>query len=326
MADTVRHVAVISLGGTIAMTAQTDGGATPTLSADDLVAAVPGLAGTGIHVQVHDFRRLPGASLSFSDLFELAATIETLAVDGVVVTQGTDTIEETAYLLDLITTGDMPIVVTGAMRNASMAGADGPANVLAAIRTAASTEARGTGCVVVFGEEIHAARWVRKTHATSPTAFTSYPGPIGYVAEDRVRVLARPDTAPTIDRRSAATSVRTTVFTVGIGDDGTLLQALSDHVDGLVVAAFGAGHVPMACVDALTDLAKRMPVILATRTGSGPVLRQTYGFPGSESDLLARGLISGSTLDPVKARILLHLLLMTGTDKDQITQVFSIVS
>ncbi|MFJ3513167.1 asparaginase [Streptomyces luteogriseus] len=327
MADNVRHIAVISLGGTIAMTTQTDGGATPTLSADDLVAAVPGLANTGIRVQVHDFRRLPGASLSFSDLFELAATIETLAVDGVVVTQGTDTIEETAYLLDLVTTGDMPIVVTGAMRNASMAGADGPANVLAAIRTAASTEARGTGCLVVFGEEIHAARWVRKTHATSPTAFTSYPGPIGYVAEDRVRILARPDTAPTIAPHGAtAPAVRTTVFTVGIGDDGTLLKALGDHVDGLVVAAFGAGHVPMACVDALSDLAKRMPVILATRTGSGPVLRQTYGFPGSESDLLARGLISGSTLDPVKARILLHLLLMTGADKDKITQVFSTLS
>ncbi|MFK4103207.1 asparaginase [Streptomyces sp. NPDC019531] len=327
MADTVRHVAVISLGGTIAMTAQTDGGATPTLSADDLVAAVPGLADTGIHVQVHDFRRLPGASLSFSDLFELAATIETLPVDGVVVTQGTDTIEETAYLLDLVTTGDMPIVVTGAMRNASMAGADGPANVLASIRAAASTEAQGAGCVVVFGEEIHAARWVRKTHSTSPTAFTSYPGPIGYVAEDRVRILARPDTAPTIAPQDvAAPAVRTTIFTVGIGDDGTLLQALGDHVDGLVVAAFGAGHVPMACVDALTDLAKRMPVVLATRTGSGPVLRQTYGFPGSESDLLARGLISGSTLDPVKARILLHLLLMTGADKDQILQLFSTLS
>ncbi|MFH8419298.1 asparaginase [Streptomyces collinus] len=327
MADNVRHIAVISLGGTIAMTTQTDGGATPTLSADDLVAAVPGLANTGIRVQVHDFRRLPGASLSFPDLFELAATIETLAVDGVVVTQGTDTIEETAYLLDLVTTGDMPLVVTGAMRNASMAGADGPANVLAAIRTAASTEARGTGCLVVFGEEIHAARWVRKTHATSPTAFTSYPGPIGYVAEDRVRILARPDTAPTIAPQGVpAPAVRTTVFTVGIGDDGTLLKALGDHVDGLVVAAFGAGHVPMACVDALSDLAKRMPVILATRTGSGPVLRQTYGFPGSESDLLARGLISGSTLDPVKARILLHLLLMTGADKDKITQVFSTLS
>lgn len=325
MADNVRRVAVISLGGTIAMTAHTAGGATPTLSADDLVAAVPGLADTGIHVEVHDFRRLPGASLAIPDLLELAVKIDTLTVDGVVITQGTDTIEETAYLLDLVTSGDMPIVVTGAMRNASMAGADGPANVLAAIRVAASTEARGTGCVVVFGEEIHAARWVRKTHATSPLAFTSYPGPIGYVAEDRVRILACPDTSTTIDPRRAASSARTAIFTVGLGDDGTLLQVLGDHVDGLVVAAFGAGHVPMACVDALTDLAKRMPVILATRTGSGPVLRQTYGFPGSESDLLTRGLISGSTLDPVKARILLQLLLMTSSDKDQITQILGSV-
>ncbi|MFJ8469632.1 asparaginase [Streptomyces swartbergensis] len=326
MAYNVRRVAVISLGGTIAMTAQTDGGATPTLSAADLVAAVPGLAATGIHVDVDDFRRLPGASLAISDLLELAVKIKTLAVDGVVVVQGTDTIEETSYLLDLVTTVDMPIVVTGAMRNASMAGADGPANVLAAIRVAASVEARGAGCVVVFGDEIHAARWVRKTHATSPTAFTSYPGPIGYVAEDRVRVLARPGASPTIDPQSAATPVRTAIFTVGLGDDGTLLQAVGDHVDGLVISAFGAGHVPMACVDALTDLAKRMPVILATRTGSGPVLRQTYGFPGSESDLLGRGLTSASTLDPVKARILLQLLLMTGADKDQIAQAFSAIS
>ncbi|MFJ3673678.1 asparaginase [Streptomyces sp. NPDC090106] len=327
MVNKVRRVAVISLGGTIAMTAQTDAGATPTLSADDLVAAVPGLAETGIKVDVRDFRRLPGASLSFSDLFELGAMIEALAVDGVVVTQGTDTIEETAYLLDLITTGDMPIVVTGAMRNASMAGADGPANVLAAIRTAASTEVQGVGCVVVFGEEIHAARWVRKTHSVSPTAFTSYPGPIGYVAEDRVRILARPSSAPTIAAGTATVpTVRTTIYTVGIGDDGTLLQALGDHVDGLVVAAFGAGHVPMACVNALADLAKRMPVILTSRTGSGPVLHHTYGFPGSESDLRARGLVPGSTLDPVKARILLQLLLMSGADKDQTTQAFTALS
>lgn len=326
MVDNVRHVAVISLGGTIAMTAQTDSGATPTLSADDLVAAIPGLASTGIRVEVHDFRQLPGASLAFSDLLELAVKVETLAVDGVVVTQGTDTIEETAYLLDLVTSGDTPIVVTGAMRNASMAGADGPANVLAAIRVAASTEARGTGCVVVFAEEIHAARWVRKTHATSPAAFTSYPGPIGYVAENRVRLTTRPNTFPVIDPHGVTAPARTAVFTVGLGDDGTLLPVLGDHVDGLVVAAFGAGHVPMACVDALSDLAKRMPVVLASRTGSGPVLQQTYGFPGSESDLLGRGLISGSTLDPIKARVLLQLLLMTAADKDQIAQAFSAVS
>jgi L-asparaginase len=326
MADSDRRVAVFSLGGTIAMTTHTSGGATPTLSADDLIAAVPGLADTGVSVDANSFRQLPGASLSFSDLLELAAAIEQLTVDGVVIIQGTDTIEETAYLLDLVTTDATPVVVTGAMRNASVAGADGPANVLAAIRVAASTEARGLGCLVVFGEEIHAARWVRKTHATSPTAFTSYPGPIGYVAEDRVRIMTRPGDSPKIDPRHAAGSARTAIATVGLGDDGTVLRAIGDQVDGLVVAAFGAGHVPMACVEALTDLVKRMPVILATRTGSGPVLRHTYGFPGSESDLLARGLISASSLDPIKARILLQLLLMANADKNQVAKAFSTIS
>ncbi|MFJ6509272.1 asparaginase [Streptomyces sp. NPDC091879] len=326
MADDGRRVAVISLGGTIAMTTQTDAGATPTMSANDLVTAVPGLADTGIRVDVHDFRQLPGASLTVSDLLELATYIETLDVDGVVITQGTDTIEESAYLLDLVTSGDLPIVVTGAMRNASMPGADGPANVLAAIRVAASDDVHGTGCVVVFAEEIHAARWVRKTHATSPTAFTSYPGPIGYVAEDRVRITARPTLASlTIDLRGASSPAHTTIYTVGLGDDGTLLNAVGDQAHGVVIAAFGAGHVPKACVDVLSDLAKRMPVILTTRTGSGPVLQRTYGFPGSESDLLERGLISGGTLDPVKARVLLQLLLMAGADTDRILHAFSTV-
>ncbi|MGW1617143.1 asparaginase domain-containing protein [Streptomyces sp. NPDC002285] len=310
-----------------AMTAQTGGGATPTLSADDLVAAVPGLAGTGISVDVNNFRQVPGASLGFSDLLELSAAIQELSVDGVVITQGTDTIEETAFLLDLLTAGDMPVVVTGAMRNASMAGADGPAHVLAAVRVAASSEARGAGCVVVFGEEIHAARWVRRTHATSAHSFhlvsradrlsrgrpCSDPGPTWLFPDDRspgrhrslrphyrlhCRDRRRRDSSPG-PRRPRRRSGRCRVW---------------------------VGHVPMACVDALTDLAKRMPVILATSAGSGPVLRQTYGFPGSESDLIARGLISDSTLDPVKARILLHLLLITGADKDQIVQVFGALS
>lgn len=157
------------------------------MSASELLAAVPGLADTGIDVDVHDFRRLPGASLSFGDLLALADEID-LAVkggaDGVVVTQGTDTIEETAYLLDLVHVADAPVVVTGAMRSATVAGADGPADLLDALRVAASPAARGLGCLVAFAGEIHTARQVRKTHASSITAFTSRPGPVGYLAEE----------------------------------------------------------------------------------------------------------------------------------------------
>src|SRR4029453_8103491 len=123
------RVALYSLGGTIAMTPQAGGGVAPVLSAAELLAAVPGLAETGIRVEVHDLRRLPGASLSVDDRLTLADEIARQVdndVEGVVVTQGTDTIEETAYLLDLVHAADAPIVVTGAMRSATAGGAGGP--------------------------------------------------------------------------------------------------------------------------------------------------------------------------------------------------------
>lgn len=286
------RVAVFSLGGTIAMTAQPDGTVAPALSASDLLAAVPQLDEVDAHLEIHDFRHKPGASLSFDDLFSLAATIrETIeqGADGVVVTQGTDTIEETAYFLDLQCSGLAPVVVTGAMRNPTMAGADGPANILAAVRTAADRRTPWRS-LVVFADEIHAANVVRKTHSTSVTAFTSWPGPIGFVAEDRVYIKGTATPSPRITSIPAC-HVRTALVTMALGDDGTVIEAIGAYVEGIVVAAFGAGHVPRACVPALEKLAARIPVILATRTGRGPILRKTYGFPGSESDLLGRGLI-----------------------------------
>jgi L-asparaginase len=164
-------LAVFGLGGTIAMTQAPDGGVSPALSAADLLAAVPGLSGIEAGLRTADFRRKPGASLSFTDLFELADAINDALRDGstgVVVTQGTDTIEEVAYVLDLLLDTDAPVVVTGAMRNPTMAGPDGPANILAAIRVAISPGARGMGCLVVLGDQIHAARWVQKPIRRAP--------------------------------------------------------------------------------------------------------------------------------------------------------------
>lgn len=325
--STAHRVVVFGLGGTIAMTASGTGGAAPALSADQLVAAVPGLAETGITVEVEDFRRVPGASLTFDDLAALAVAIEeklAAGADGVVITQGTDTIEETAYLLDLTHTRPEPVVVTGAMRNPTLAGADGPANLLAAVLTAASPDARDLGAVVVFADEIHAAVRVRKTHSTSGHTFVSANGgPLGYLVEGRPRILNRPSSRTTVPAAADLRPVEAGLVTIVLGDTGALLEAAADRFDGLIVAAFGVGHVPQRIVDILTKLAERIPVVLTSRTGAGSVLAQTYAFPGSESDLLARGLISAGFLDPLKARILLHQLLTTGNDLQAIRTVFA---
>ncbi|MFV2197399.1 asparaginase [Nocardiopsis sp. LOL_012] len=323
-----RRVAVYGLGGTIAATGET-GGVVPALSADQLVAAVPGLAETGIGVEAVDFRCLPSASLGFADLTDLAAEIgrRTAAgeLDGAVITQGTDTIEETAYLLDLFHTAPQPIVVTGAMRGPTLAGADGPANLLTAVRTAAHPSTRGQGVLVVLADRIHAAPRVRKTHTTGLWAFDSPDtGPLGHLVEGVPRLLTRrAGERVTVAPDAVRGRPRVALATVGFGDDGVLLEGLADRVDGLVVAALGVGHVPEALVPVLDALADRVPVVLASRIGAGPGLAATYGFPGSERDLLARGLIRAGFLDPCKARLLLWALLATGADRAAITAAFA---
>jgi L-asparaginase len=347
-------VALFTLGGTIAST-HAAGGVTPQLTGADLLTSVPGLDRAGAELEVHDFRQVPSSSLTVADIFGLARAIRdrtaaaaaaAVAVaagtgaDGVVVSQGTDTIEETAFLLDLLYDGDAPVVFTGAMRNPTLAGADGPANLLAAVTVAASPQARGLGCVVVFGDEIHAARFVQKAHTTSVTAFISPPaGPLGVVVEGRAVVLTRPGRRPALPHlrpprppRPPQTAgepgrdVRTGLVTMVLGDDGALLEAAAGRFDGLVVAGYGAGHVPAAVVDQLGGLAQRIPVVLASRTGAGMVLARTYAYPGSELDLRDRGLIGAGFLDPLKARLLLHVLLAGGAARDEIAAAFTAIA
>ncbi|MET9083176.1 asparaginase [Streptomyces sp. NPDC004237] len=326
---TAPPVKVVALGGTVSMTPSqgASGGVAPQLTAADLVASVPELEQEAV-LELPDVRRVPGAWLQIDEIAELAQTFNEQArsgeAAGFVVTQGTDTLEEVAFLLDLLYEGSAPVVVTGAMRNPTTAGADGPANLLAAVRTAASADARDLGVLVVFSDEIHAARHASKVHTTSTHAFASpNAGPIGHVVEGRPRLHF------TIRRHSALhlpfvrpATVETMEAT--LGSNGELLRAVGRYVDGLVVAGFGAGHVPKTWVDPLEELAAQMPVVLSSRTGAGSVLTATYGYAGSESDLLKRGLIDSRALGPRRARLLLMSLLRAGASSDEIRTEFTV--
>lgn len=325
-----QRVTVYSLGGTIAMAGSTAGGVVPALTGAQLLGAIPQLASLDVELTVHDFRQLASGSLAFADLVELAADIRGVTSDpataptGVVISQGTDTIEETAYLLDLLHTGPVPVVVTGAMRHPGLAGADGPANLLGAITAAANPLLRDLGCVVVFADEIHAARHVRKSHSTSIGAFASpNAGPLGYLVESTPLLVSRPARRHTV-AFPAQPLPQIPLLTAALGDDGGLIRQVAANPDlaGLVVAGFGAGHVPAAWIEPLTELTQRVPVVVAVRGGAGTTLRDTYGFPGSERDLRSRGVVSAGLLPPVKARILLATLLASNADRTEIARAF----
>ncbi|MGW6445297.1 asparaginase [Lentzea sp. NPDC055074] len=289
------QVAVASLGGTITMTGS--GAVSPTLGAQDLVA--------GLEVgEIATLATIPGASLTFATLleaFDWADKRVSEGARGVVVIQGTDTLEETAYFFDCLWPHEEPVVVTGAMRHPGLPGADGPANLAAAVAVAASENSRGRGSLLVLNDEIHAARWVRKAHSSRMNAFESFPGPFGMVVEGspqyfhpahKLFSLPRPLDAPAVPLIEAT-----------VDDDGSILDWL--NVKGVVVAATGAGHVSAGMAEAISRA--QVPVVVASRTGAGPTFRSTYGFVGSESDLIQRGAIMAGWLCPRKSRVLLRL-------------------
>jgi L-asparaginase len=231
--------------------------------------------------------------------------------------------EETSYLLDLGWRHDAPLVLTGAMRNPGLPGPDGPANLASAIAVAASPTCRGLGAVVLLNDELHAARHVAKQHTSLPSAFGSPDaGPVGRMLEGEPVVTYRPERrAPLalperLDRRVG-------LLTATLDDDPALVHAVAGVCDGLVVAGFGAGHLKADVADAAAEVAARMPVVLTSRTGAGSVHTRTYGGKGSEEDLLARGLVNGGHLPPLKARLLLAVLLGTAADRDTIRATFT---
>lgn len=329
---TLPRILLISTGGTITMTPGAGPGITPTLSGDDLVRAVPELASRAA-LDVVSYSMKPGASLTLPDLLAIAALIDGMdaSLAGAVVVQGTDTIEETAFVLDNVVATDRPVVVTGAMRGAGAPGADGPANLLAAVILAGSEAARGLGAMAVLNDEVHAARFVRKTHTGAPSAFAS-PGfaPIGRIVEGELHLHARlprlPALAP-LPPADAIDAAPVALLALPLGDDGRLLDALPGlGYRGAVIEAMGAGHLPAQCAERLQRLAQAMPVVLATRVASGAVFEKTYGFAGSETDLIARGAIPAGYLPGAKACLLLRLLLAAGLRGAELESAFRLRS
>jgi L-asparaginase len=306
---------VLSLGGTITMVPSDSGGIEPKLGAAELVASVPELAEVA-EIEARSPFRLPSPSLTVTNLVAVAQAIEgafAAGIDGAVVIQGTDTIEVSAFTLDLLVGGEKPVVVTGAMRGADAPGADGPANLLAAARVAAAPEARGLGALAVLNYDVHAARFVQKSHTTLPSAFLSpLVGPLGAVVEGRPRFFVRVARTPTW---SSADGPPAPVALVkwAMGEDGRMLGVLPDlGYAGLVVEGMGAGHVPAEAAPILGALAEKMPVVLASRAMTGPVFTRTYGYPGAEIDLIARRLVPAGYLSGLKARLLLGFCLRDG--------------
>ncbi len=309
LASLSRPVQLLAAGGTIAMRGER---AVPALDAAQLVAAVPELAAVP-GLQAETVLSLPGAQITLSQALTLARRAADAAAggNGVVITTGTDTLEEIAVLCALHHGGDAPIVLTGANRPGSSPGADGPANLVDAVALAGAQDAAGLGVTVVFGGEIHAAMSARKVDSTGPAAFGSpAAGPLGRIVEGRVWLHAKPiRPSPlkphTLDRRVA-------IVTAALGDDGELLSAAANTSDGLVVVALGAGHLPPGMLHALRAAAERVPVLVTCRVERSAMLFSTYGFEGSEQDVRASGAIGVPFLSPAAARIALLCCLGAG--------------
>ena len=253
--------------------------------------------------------------MSIADIVELSTAVThelQSGAKGVVVTHGTDTLEETAFGLDLLVASDAPVVMTGAMRPHDDQGADGLANLRAALQVASASASRGTGTLVVFDQTIHAARFVHKVSTSSLHGFASRScGPLGWIAEGRVRIPLRPSPQRRI-RLHLSRVPEVAIAKAFIGGSGLNYEALSKPTcAGLVVEGFGGGHVPASTTDLLETLSASIPVAITTRVPEGEILRSTYGGIGDEVDLRRRGLMSGGILSAAKAHVLLSLLLMS---------------
>jgi len=331
------RIHILALGGTIATRPDATGAMQMGLGANDLVKAVPLLAKVA-SIKAETVSRVGSHSLTFDQIHALAARIRSLKADGFVITQGTDTLEETSFLLDLLLDLRVPVVVTAAMRNPSLTSPDGPGNLLAAVRVAADPwvkkHARELGVVAVILDEVYAASDVLKIHPTRINAFAAtQTGPLAALVEDRVVPYALPVRDAIVAARTKLGRARgeaapVALLWTSIDDNAALIEAMLASRDrlgfkGAVIGAMGGGHVPERAVETIKRLAQVMPTVVAPRAGGGgPLLRHTYGGPSSEIGLREAGLVWGGRLHPLKARVLLETCLRSGLRRAAIIKLF----
>ena len=321
------RVAVVFTGGTISMRADPQaGGNVPTLRGDEILARTPGLAGIA-DVEAIDLGLTPASHFTWTALFGILDVVRGAladpAIDGAVVVQGTDTIEETAFFWDLLLTGPKPVVVTGAMRTSDAPDYDGPANLRDAVRAAADPALRDQGVCVVLAGSIDAADDVTKTHSDRLDTFRSLNrGPVGRVEGHRVVV-----DAPRHGRRRVAADAaaeRVHLVTAHVAMDGTLLDAaVAAGADGLVVAATGAGNTSAELLGAAQRaMDAGIPLALTTRAGSGAA-SAAYAFPGGGATWVRAGAMLAGTLGGPKARVALALGIGAGLRREELAALLA---
>jgi L-asparaginase len=321
-----KRIAIFFTGGTISMRLDPKiGAAVPALSGKDIVDNVPELASVG-DFEIIDFGRYPGPHWTLPLMMNLSLAVrETLKrteIDGVVITHGTDSLEETAFLLDLTIDSEKPIVFVGAMRNSSESAWDGPSNLLAAVRVALATSARSKGVMVVMNDTALAASEVTKTHTESFDSFQSPDfGALGVV--DKGEVILRCSPLGRVHLNTDKLVEPVYLIKVAAGVDSTLLHAcLEAGAKGIVIEAMGRGNVPPACLDGIQRaIGQGIPVVLASRCHRGRVF-DSYGYEGGGKQLRNMGVIFADFLNGQKARVKLALALSLTRQASELQSLF----
>jgi L-asparaginase len=322
----MNKILVVFTGGTFSMKIDKNtGGAVPAYSGSELMEMIP-TAGDLAEIKVYDFGKYPGPHMTPELMFRLSGTIKSeLAKDdfsGVIVTHGTDTLEETAYLLDLTIKTSIPIVVIGSMKNSSEPDWDGPKNLMDAVSICLNKNCRDLGVLVCLNGEINAASEVTKIFTDEVDTFSSLDfGSLGFVQNGRVIINRLPRKLETLDAESIITNID--MLTVYAGMNEKFFKFSADTgVEGLVVEALGVGNVPPASFDGIRYvIEKGIPVVLVSRCPAGETL-DVYSYPGAGKWLHEIGVIFADYLNGQKARIKLMLALAITKDKTELKKIF----